>query len=365
MLVDHCWTFSASKGFASKGFGSSSSSNSKQQTAKVKSVKGFGSQRPRAPSKSKPAPQSTNKPQDTTQIDPTLTLENCVPKALQKISQDPSLYTVPTSLDFFELLPPLLSSRYPTIPSRIPSFIHTYLLLSSLNSPEDSHKLLPASYTSDPRRPTKDVHAFMPGINSPTPFLDPSLFPLVKTLEDNLETIRSEYQALRSHFSGSPSGFKSLTSLNYDSGWSTLNLHQNSHRLPSFPYDLCPLTLSLLESFPIAGRISGFNRQLPGTGIPEHSDGNNMWLTLQMPLHTEKGKARIVNGGEERVYVEGECEIYDTTYSHYTFNEGESERVVLHVDFWNWKEMEGEEIDVMKYVYELKEKFEGAERGSY
>lgn len=90
-----------------------------------------------------------------------------------------------------------------------------------------------------------------------------------------------------------------------------------------------------------------------------------MWLTLQMPLHTEKGAARIVNGGESRVYREGKCEVYDTTYSHYTFNQGESERVVLHVDFWNWKEMEGEEIDVMKYVYELKEKFEGAERGSY
>ena len=54
----------------------------------------------------------------------------------------------------------------------------------------------------------------------------------------------------------------SITEMNYDSGWSTLVLHRNSARIPNFPYHLCPTTLKIVESVPIAGRICGFNRQV-------------------------------------------------------------------------------------------------------
>jgi len=204
----------------------------------------------------------------------------------------------------------------------------------------------------------------MPGVQCPTPYLNPENFKITKLIQDNISTIRSEYFALKEHFSDSPSGFRSLTSMNYDSGWSTLPLHQNGHRLPNFPYHLCPETLNILETLPIAGRISGFNKQKVKTGIPEHSDGNNMWLTLQCPIELEVSKSFIVNGGEKVFYEKEKCVIYDTTYSHYTFNESEKEeRVVLHVDFWNFEAMCEQEIEVMRYVYEMKEKFEVAERG--
>ena len=44
------------------------------------------------------------------------------------------------------------------------------------------------------------------------------------------------------------------------------------------------MTERILSAVPVAGRIAGFNRQQPGSGIPLHSDGNNMWLTLQMAV---------------------------------------------------------------------------------
>ena len=54
-------------------------------------------------------------------------------------------------------------------------------------------------------------------------------------------------------------------------------LFYNGHRIQDFPYHLCPVTTRILESVPLAGRIAGFNRQQPRSGIPCHSDGNNMW----------------------------------------------------------------------------------------
>ena len=118
-----------------------------------------------------------------------------------------------------------------------------------------------------------------------------------------------------------------------------------------------------MESLPLAGRIAGFNRQSPSSGIPLHSDGNNMWLTLQMGIHIpEEDKAWIRVGPETKRWKEGECILYDTTYEHETKNESESEeRVVLHIDFFNTLAMTPVEIEVMRYIYSMREAFMKAE----
>ena len=54
--------------------------------------------------------------------------------------------------------------------------------------------------------------------------------------------------------------------------------------------------------------------------------------------------------------------MYDTTYEHETMNEHPTqERVVLHVDFFNTLAMTTTEIEVMQYIYNLREKFLKAE----
>ena len=73
-------------------------------------------------------------------------------------------------------------------------------------------------------------------------------------------------------------------------------------------------------------------------------------------------KAHIRVGPETRHWKEGKCLLYDTTYEHETFNASEDEeRIVLHVDFFNTLAMTPMEIEIVEYVYEMREKFLKAE----
>ena len=65
---------------------------------------------------------------------------------------------------------------------------------------------------------------------------------------------------------------------------------------------------------------------------------------------------------ETRHWEEGQCLLYDTTYEHETFNSHPTEeRVVLHVDFFNTLKMTKLEIDVLQYIYDMREQFMKAE----
>jgi beta-hydroxylase len=203
----------------------------------------------------------------------------------------------------------------------------------------------------------------MPGLDETKPFHDPNQLELCQRLSENIDIIEKEYQALLDEKTKGKDRFQSVTSMNYDSGWKTLVLFYNGHRIDGFPYHLCPVTTEIMESVPLAGRIAGFNRQQPKSGIPLHSDGNNMWLTCQMGIQVpEDQKAYIRVGPETRHWSKGGCLLYDTTYEHETFNESEEEeRVVLHVDFFNTLSMTDLEIEIMRYIYSMREEFMKAE----
>ena len=64
----------------------------------------------------------------------------------------------------------------------------------------------------------------------------------------------------------------------------------------------------------------------------------------------------------KRASFTGGCLLYDTTYEHETKNNHPTqERVVLHVDFFNTLAMTPIEIEVMQYIYNLREEFMKAE----
>eukprot|EP00591_Stephanopyxis_turris_P005414 CAMPEP_0195525716 /NCGR_PEP_ID=MMETSP0794_2-20130614/26302_1 /TAXON_ID=515487 /ORGANISM="Stephanopyxis turris, Strain CCMP 815" /LENGTH=409 /DNA_ID=CAMNT_0040656229 /DNA_START=34 /DNA_END=1263 /DNA_ORIENTATION=+ len=261
--------------------------------------------------------------------------------------------------EFWDLIPSLLSSKFPRTPdselTRIAGFIE--------------HTLNPAlpleeSIVQDKWRPHEEIHAFMPGLGEREPFLDTSRVGICKLMSDNYEVITKEYEALVEDMEkNGKDRFQSVTSMNYEAGWKTLVLFYNGHRIPGFPYHLCPTTTQILETVPIAGRIAGFNRQKPNTGIPLHSDGNNMWLTCQMGVKIPKDKQAYIRvGPETRYWANGDCLLYDTTYEHETMNKSDDEeRVVLHVDFFNTLAMTPIEIEIMQYIYEIREKFMKAE----
>jgi aspartyl/asparaginyl beta-hydroxylase (cupin superfamily) len=276
----------------------------------------------------------------------------------QAVASSP-LAGTPDADPFWELMPSLIRSRFPNTPDQ-----QLQRVAGMIRHAVNPDMPLEDCIINNPWRPETEIHAYMPGLGETKPFHDPSQLKLCRDLCENYEIIKKEYEALLDDMeNGGKDRFQSVTSMNYESGWRTLVLFYNGHRIEDFPYHLCPVTTRILESVPLAGRIAGFNRQRPQTGIPLHTDGNNMWLTCQMGIKIPDGqKAFIRVGPETRRWKEGECLLYDTTYEHETFNEHESqERVVLHVDFFNVLSMTPIEISVMQYIYSLREQFMKAE----
>lgn len=189
----------------------------------------------------------------------------------------------PEGIDpFWELMPSLISSRFPNIPDK-----QLERVAGMVKHALDPNLPLEDSIINDPYRPHDEIHAYMPGLGETKPFYDADQLTLCRLLSENYDTILAEYEALLQH---EKAKFQSVTSMNYESGWKTLVLFYNGHRIKDFPYKICPTTTKILESVPLAGRIAGFNRQQPNSGIPLHSDGNNMWLTCQMGLKVPEGK---------------------------------------------------------------------------
>ena len=281
---------------------------------------------------------------------------------------------------FWELIPSLISSKFPSVKDdqlqRIAGFIR-HTLTNQIVSEEtgNSKGMRPIDWVDDQNqnvhRPYDELHAYMPGLGPTQQFYDPETIALCKRLQEKYNIIHQEYQALIR----SPeiqNKFQSVTDMNYDSGWDTLILFYNGQRIPNFPYHLCPTTTKIMESVPLAGRIAGFNRQQPLSGIPKHTDGNNMWLTCQMgisvpvatsdPSPESQRKAYIRVGNETKYWENGQCLVYDTTYFHETYNPHPTqERVVLHIDFFNTIAMTNIEITIMQYIYQLREQFMKAE----
>ena len=279
---------------------------------------------------------------------------------------------------FWELMPSLIQSRFPTVADselhRIAGLVK-HSLCPTLTKPDVERE----DCCSDPSlRPVEDIHAYMPDLGPTQPFYDPTSLDISRQFSENYDVILKEYHALLEEMDRTGTDrFQSVTSMNYEAGWRTVVLFYNGHRIPGFPYHVCPTTTQLLESLPLAGRIAGFNRQQPSTGIPRHTDGNNMWLTCQMGLLVpgEQGseatatvvgsddqRAAITVGKETRQWKTGECLLYDTTYWHETWNgHPTEERVVLHVDFFNTLALTPNEIEILQYIYSLREQFMKAE----
>ena len=277
----------------------------------------------------------------------------------QAVASSPT-HGTPEADPFWELVPSLIASKFPSATdkqlTRVASVIRHTL---------DRNLPLEDSIIEDEWRPHDEIHAYMDGLGPTKAFWDPQQLELCQKLSENIDVIEKEYEALLEDMNkpGGKDRFQSVTSMNYEAGWRTLVLFYNGHRIEDFPYHLCPVTTEIMESVPIAGRIAGFNRQQPQTGIPLHSDGNNMWLTCQMGVKVPENNAAYIRvGPETQRWARGECLLYDTTYEHETFNESEDEeRVVLHIDFWNTLRMTPLEIAVMQYIYQLREEFMKAE----
>jgi aspartate beta-hydroxylase len=72
----------------------------------------------------------------------------------------------------------------------------------------------------------------------------------------------------------------------------------------------------------------------PGAKILPHRDFSNVYLTYQLGLSIPP-QCAICVGGEERTWKEGKSLIFDTSYEHEAWNDSNSPRLILLVDFFH------------------------------
>ncbi|XP_037823163.1 aspartyl/asparaginyl beta-hydroxylase isoform X2 [Lucilia sericata] len=99
-----------------------------------------------------------------------------------------------------------------------------------------------------------------------------------------------------------------------------------------------PITCSLIEQFPAArgcrrGQVK-FSVMHPGTHVWPHCGPSNCRLRAHLGLVVPSG-TRIRVAEEERTWQEGKFLIFDDSFEHEVWHEGQGIRLVLIVDIWH------------------------------
>jgi hypothetical protein len=224
--VDRIAPFAAAKGFGAASTGDSSKKKGKKRVSKKSNRLADSDDRPRKmPVLGKPAQKPYVKSEQDAMIEQLAvqssktSIGRSVAEAQRELGD--------TEIDpFWELMPSLIQSRFPVIKDnqleRVAGMVKHALL-----SP-DNQSLLDQNIIDDPWRPHNEIHAYMPNLGETKPFWDTNELTICKRLNENYESICDEYKAL---LEDRKDRFQSVTSMNYDSGWKTLVLFYNGHRV--------------------------------------------------------------------------------------------------------------------------------------
>eukprot|EP00340_Litonotus_pictus_P006944 CAMPEP_0170516234 /NCGR_PEP_ID=MMETSP0209-20121228/2508_1 /TAXON_ID=665100 ORGANISM="Litonotus pictus, Strain P1" /NCGR_SAMPLE_ID=MMETSP0209 /ASSEMBLY_ACC=CAM_ASM_000301 /LENGTH=282 /DNA_ID=CAMNT_0010801043 /DNA_START=200 /DNA_END=1047 /DNA_ORIENTATION=+ len=186
-----------------------------------------------------------------------------------------------------------------------------------------------------------------PGITV-QPFYDPSKYEFVQELIKNREVIIEELMDLRK--TKESSGFQpykspsyasdikskdGLGSLAHDSGeWNVFYLFL--HEMKFGPNcEKCPKTVELIKKLvPRQYFHAFFSAVAPKTHIIPHNGPTNRKLRIHIPLVNVDG-SRIRVGDEVKYFKEGEAVIFDDSFNHESWHDGDKTRVNLILDFWH------------------------------
>ncbi len=148
--------------------------------------------------------------------------------------------------------------------------------------------------------------------------------PHLKLLEDNWQIIRDEYLAAANMVIEWPE-----TDL-HNGLWDVLGIHYPDHRMPG--ESLCPRTRELVLQIP-GVLLAGFSILRPGCVIVPHVGAvDGVWRSHLGLICPPEAWLEVL--GERHVAQDGKVAVFDDRNLHSAGNQGESERVVLIVDFW-------------------------------
>ncbi len=168
-----------------------------------------------------------------------------------------------------------------------------------------------------------------------TPFLAPSAFAWVETLEANWEVIRAELDQVLKTPERIPN-FQDISTdqanITRDDKWKSYFLYGYGYKMPD-NCKQCPETTRIIEAIP--GMFTAFFSVLaPGKHIPRHRGPYRGLLRGHLALVVPEPREAcwIEVGDVTTPWEEGRCIVFDDTYKHRVENNTDGVRVVLFLD---------------------------------
>ncbi|MET7717247.1 aspartyl/asparaginyl beta-hydroxylase domain-containing protein [Streptomyces sp. NPDC005407] len=186
---------------------------------------------------------------------------------------------------------------------------------------------------------------YFPGLTA-RPWWSRSDFQWLDQLEAAAPVIREELQALEVRVDNAVSH---PTGLAEPGKWRALYLscigRPYAKNVAAFPQTL--KTLSVIPGGSDSG-MTYFSTILGGTHIRPHSGFTNAHLRCHLSLIATQG-SRIRVAREERAWEEGKAFVFDDSFDHEVWNEGEERRTVLLFDFWH-PDLTAPEIEALTHM---------------
>jgi ornithine lipid ester-linked acyl 2-hydroxylase len=167
-------------------------------------------------------------------------------------------------------------------------------------------------------------------------FFEPEEFPWVADVEAEWKTIRNELDTLMRHKENIPN-FQDYSPLQRritnDDRWKTFFFYRFGY-VEKGNLARCPETVRILKKIP-GMNTAMFSILAPGKHIPPHTGAYKgvlrYHLGLIVPQPEERCRIRV--GNEVRHWSEGKSMIFDDSHNHEVWNDTDSHRVVLFVNF--------------------------------
>ena len=194
---------------------------------------------------------------------------------------------------------------------------------------------------------------YFPGLPQ-VPWYPRDTFPWVVELEAAVPQLRAEIeqvladeQGLEPYVQDQPDRASRGHSLLNDARWSAFHLWKGGERVEENARR-CPFIMRLLELLPVPvikrrSPMALISILRPGTHIPPHHGMLNTRLICHIPLVVPPG-CRLRVGGETREVAEGKAMIFDDSFEHEAWNDGDSVRAVLLFEIWRPEISEDEKV---------------------
>ncbi len=194
---------------------------------------------------------------------------------------------------------------------------------------------------------------YFPGLPQ-TPWYPRNRFPWVAEIERAVPEMRAEIERVLADEQGVEPYVQEEArrasrghSLLNDASWSAFHLFKNGKRVEENAAR-CPLIMRLLELLPIPhikrrSPMALISILKPGTHIPPHHGMINTRLICHIPLVVPNG-CRLRVGAETRDVIEGRAMIFDDSFEHEAWNDGDAVRAVLLFEIWRPEISEDEKI---------------------